>query len=435
MSSTIDYTSESYAVEHLPVWWRCVLIAVSMLILCSCSSPAVRTQLAADKSLMESPGANENDSNQYVASQPPALPGVSATAGDPINSTVVEPPAEPGAVGVCECGPQAGGGINGQVGASTCNGEYSIDPYGPVMGPSDEYLCDGGDFGSPAGVRADWKIEGLEPEDAISHYDTMDGRTLVVPSNRVCIYAPRFAAVRRVVEVMANEQPVFVKSTMEERAAMKADKALPPIAAKQRHAVAVDLGQKPPSLFRQREQAGGLERLQATMDTYSSLKPYADLQIIRTGEISQAEKPLVERAMEAAIKLTGVQAPQVAFGVKMAQAEVGVRQPGLVYQTSGPKSPKLRLCKLASTGNALPGEEVEFTLRFDNIGDQVIGNVTIADNLAPRFEYIPGSAKSSLDADLVTEPNDVGSVVLRWEIKDPLKPGDGGILRFKVRVR
>jgi len=61
--------------------------------------------------------------------------------------------------------------------------------------------------------------------------------------------------------------------------------------------------------------------------------------------------------------------------------------------------------------------------------------VTIADNLAPRFEYVPGSAKTSLDADLITESNDVGSVVLRWEIKDPLKPGDGGILRFKVKVR
>jgi uncharacterized repeat protein (TIGR01451 family) len=332
------------------------------------------------------------------------------------------------------CGAQ-GAVVGGQIGACAANGEFSVDPYGPVIGPSDEYLCDGGDYGSPAGVRADWKIEGLEPEDAISHYDTMDGRTLVVPSNRVCIYAPRFAAVRRVVEVMANEQPVFVKSTMEEQSPMKAAEALPPIAAKQRHAVAVDMGQKPPSLFRQRQQAGGLERLQATMETSSSLKPYANLEIIRTGEISLAEKPLVERAMEAAIKLTGVQAPQVAFGVKMAQAEVGVRQPGVVYQTSGPKSPKLRLCKLASTGNALPGEEVEFTLRFDNIGDQVIGNVTIADNLAPRFEYIPGSAKSSLDADLITESNDVGSVVLRWEIKDPLKPGEGGILRFRVKVR
>ena len=205
--------------------------------------------------------------------------------------------------------------------------------------------------------------------------------------------------------------------------------------AKQRHAVAVDLGQRPPNLFRQREQAGGLENLQASMDAYTSLAAYANLEIIRTGEVSDAEKPRLERAMESAIKLTGVQAPQVAFGVKMAQAEIGVRQPGLVYQTSGPTSPRLRLIKLASTGHALPGEEVEFTLRFDNIGDQVIGNVTIADSLATRFEYVAGSAKSSVDADFITESNDAGSLILRWEIKDPVKPSTGGILRFKVKVR
>lgn len=66
----------------------------------------------------------------------------------------------------------------------------AVDPYGPLVGPGDEYLCDGGDYGTPAGVKADWTIEGLEPEDAISHYDTADGQVLVTPSNRVCIYAP-----------------------------------------------------------------------------------------------------------------------------------------------------------------------------------------------------------------------------------------------------
>ena len=50
--------------------------------------------------------------------------------------------------------------------------------------------------------------------------------------------------------------------------------------------------------------------------------------IIRTGEVSDAEKPLVERSSQAAIAWTGVQAPQVVFGVKQAHAEVGVRQPG-----------------------------------------------------------------------------------------------------------
>jgi uncharacterized repeat protein (TIGR01451 family) len=411
MNRSAHTTERAFVAEYLPTWWRCALIAMATIILCTCSSPLVRsamgeerTALAADKSL--------ND-----AAKPSSVEGEAVVIQDDSVALEADPSVR------CNqdtCGPGCA---------------VALDPYGPVPGPSDEYLCDGGDYGTPAGVTTDRKIAGLEPEDAISHYDTADGRVLVTPSNRVCIYAPRFAAVRRVVQVIEHEQPVFVKSTMEEQSPAKARKAMPPIAARQRKVLAVDLGQRPANLFRQREQAGGLENLQAAMDAYSSLQPYANLTIIRTGEVSDAEKPLVERSMQSAVTLTGNQAPQVLFGVKAAHAEVGVRQPGLIYETNGPTHPRLRLLKLASCGQALPGEEIEFTLRFDNIGDQLIGNVTIADNLTTRFEYVPGSAKSSVNADFVTEQNDVGSLVLRWEIKETVKPGAGGILRFKVKVR
>ena len=365
---------------------------------------AERVPLAADKSVNESKQESSAEGATVV-----------------IQDNSVELPADESLnCNQCECGPGCA---------------ITLDPYGPLPGPSDEYLCDGGDFITPAGVTKDRKIVGLEPEDAISHYDTADGRVLVTPSNRVCIYAPRFAAVRRVVQVVANEQPVFVKSTMEEQSPLKARVAVPPIAARQRKVIAVDLGQRPPNLFRQRQQAGELENLQAAMESYASIGPYVNLAILRTGEVSAAEKPLVERLVQKAVTLTGDQAPQVVFGVKMAQAEIGVRQPGLIYQTSGPDSPRLRLIKMASCGQALPGEEIEFTLRFDNIGDQLLSNVTIADNLTTRFEYVPKSAKSSVNADLITEQNDVGSLVLRWEMKDPVKPGAGGVLRFRVKVR
>src|SRR5690606_23596303 len=81
-------------------------------------------------------------------------------------------------------------------GCACCN-------YGPVRGPSDEYLCDGGDHGLPAAVLKDWSVAGLEQEDTVAHYDTVDGRTIITPSNKVCIYAPRFAAVRKVVDLEA----------------------------------------------------------------------------------------------------------------------------------------------------------------------------------------------------------------------------------------
>jgi uncharacterized repeat protein (TIGR01451 family) len=123
------------------------------------------------------------------------------------------------------------------------------------------------------------------------------------------------------------------------------------------------------------------------------------------------------------------------FGVKMAQAMETIRQAGVVYGTDGPDRPRLRLLKLASCGNAKPGEEVEFTLRFDNIGDQVVGNVTIVDNLSTRLEYVANSALSSVDAQFFATPNETGSLILRWEITHPVEPGEGGILRFRVKVR
>ena len=50
-----------------------------------------------------------------------------------------------------------------------------------------------------------------------------------------------------------------------------------------------------------------------------------------------------------------------------------------------------------------------FTLRFDNCGDQPIGNVVIVDSLSTRLEYVPDSAECSLDAKFSTQPNEGGS--------------------------
>ena len=246
----------------------------------------------------------------------------------------------------------------------------------------------------------------------------------MVPSNRVCIYAPRFAAVRRVVQPIAHEQPVFVNQTLEEAVAGEGGRSIAADCCSSsgtRWRSTLASSRRACSANGSRPAGWRICRRRWTRTT--SLAAYANLEIIRTGEVSDAEKPLVERSSEAAITLTGIQAPQVVFGVKQAHAQVGVRQPGIIYQTDEPNHPRLRLIKLASCGHALPGEEVEFTLRFDNIGDQVIGNVTIVDNLSTRLEYVPDTAKSSVDADFITQ-------VERRGLADPAlgnqRPGEAG---------
>ena len=80
--------------------------------------------------------------------------------------------------------------------------ETTITPWSPPgiarPWPHDEYLHDGGDRDIQVTVSDDFQVHGLEMEDTIVHFDTIDGRRLVEPSNRVSIYAPRFGAVRQV---------------------------------------------------------------------------------------------------------------------------------------------------------------------------------------------------------------------------------------------
>ena len=90
-----------------------------------------------------------------------------------------------------------------------------------------------------------------------------------------------------------------------------------------------------------------------------------------------------------------------------------------------------------------PASKFNFTIRAEPTTDgeenvaarRYLGNVTIVDNLTTRLEFVPGSEQSSVKADFSTQPNEHGSLVLRWEIADPIKPGEGGAVRFKARVR
>ncbi|MEX2092487.1 MAG: hypothetical protein WD971_07405 [Pirellulales bacterium] len=420
----------------LPSWWRYTLVALATLILCSCQAlpPEIRgtnpvgdeTATDAENVITDGPAPiplgrakaieiRELDGDQMAASRPLSSKEIAAGWATPVD---------------CDCECCDGGGD----GCSEC-GVGSVCPEQALVGPPDEYLCDGGDFGLPAAVRADWTVDGLEPEDAIAHYDTLDGRVVVTPSNRVCVYAPRFAAIRRVENLLAHERRQLIDVAVDETAPTSSAESQPVVASTQRTAVAINLGERPANLFRGREQAAEYVQLVKPGEFYNTLGAYANLEIVRTGQLDGSEQPIIKRSVQAAVAWNGDQAAQVVFSNRQAVAVVGLRQPGTVFQTDEPGDPRLRLVKLASTSHALPGEEVEFTLRFDSIGDQTIGNVTIVDNLTTRLEYIPNTAKSTVAASFTSVPNGTGSTVLRWEIKEPVKPGEGGVLQFKCRVK
>ncbi len=109
-----------------------------------------------------------------------------------------------------------------------------------------------------------------------------------------------------------------------------------------------------------------------------------------------------------------------------------------VEELNGLKVPdrkgQIRLVKLADKQVAKRGEIVTFTIRFDNIGDRPVGEVVIMDNLTPRMSYVPDTATSNRPGEFSTEDNGAGSLILRWELDEPLAGGEGGVVSFQGRV-
>jgi uncharacterized repeat protein (TIGR01451 family) len=285
-------------------------------------------------------------------------------------------------------------------------------------------------------VRQDWTVLGLDEEDTVAHFDTLDGQTEVEASNRVCIYAPRFASVRQITgsitqatqdRLAAFDQPKALVQQEGRGLATTFNQPLQP----QRY-----LGTNGPQQFREQIRGHGVAAARAVARMSDRLRPHEDFQIIRDGIFDNTEKPRLATRLEAAEAWTGKQAAQVTIDhvtAVVAASDVGLQS---VYRCElPPGKPRLRIVKVASTKYAQPGDEVQFTIRFDNLGDQVIGNVTIVDSLTTRLEYVPDTAECSVDATFLTQDNDAESLVLRWEIKEPLEVGEGGIIRFTCRVR
>lgn len=341
--------------------------------------------------------------------------------------------------------PAPGCGPHGLPGCSSCPSAAAgvAAPPGPwrppgISGrwPYNEYLCDGGDQGAQVEVMRDWSVWGLDQEDTVAHYDTVDGRTEVQASNSVCLYAPRFAAVRQVSGVLAHE--------VHDRLAGVSQPVLPnvhqergiPTTMLQPVETGRFVGSDGPQIFRDRARGESTTGGQLLAKFEARFWAHEDFQLIRDGTFDNSEKARLAERLDAAAAWTENQAVQVAIdNVTAIITTNDVSLQSVFRYDLPPGKPRVRVVKVASKQAAQPGDEVDFTIRFDNIGDQTVGNVTIADSLTTRLEYIPDTAQCDREANFGTQANDGESLVLRWEIRSPLQVGEGGIIRFKCRVR
>jgi len=302
--------------------------------------------------------------------------------------------------------------------------------------PQDEYLYDGGDSGSPVHIDGQWMVHGLETEDTIAHFDTLDGRRVVEASNRVHIYSPRFGAVRHVTSLVQNEQTDGFSTVDLPLAIGRQEEVQIAGTAAQDLQLQRDVMIRRANVFQADRGDGALSSAVTVRAFQDAFLPFENLSIIRTGMFQQEEMARLATSAQAAIVWSKVQEVQVVLDRQSAGIASKSEATGTVYTVNSPPgNPKLRVIKVASSQTASPGDMVDFTIRYDNIGNQPIGNVTIIDNLTTRLDYVRGTAQSSLPADFLTEPNDGQSLVLRWEVLNPVEPGQGGIIRFRCRVR
>jgi uncharacterized repeat protein (TIGR01451 family) len=301
--------------------------------------------------------------------------------------------------------------------------------------PDDEYLCDGGDQMPGVQVRPNWRVDGLQLEDTVVHYDTVLGETYVEPSNRVCLYAPRFAAVRKVYGIVENDYQEHIAGL---------ENPVPPLGLGDVQIATttiqpvqpeLNLGTAAASAFRERTPPTGLENRQGLIGMHGGLLPYEDFTLIRRGVMDNSEKARLADRVDAAVVWSHDTAVQVLIDNVALHEDIGVTQAESVHIYSLEGKSRLQVCKIASRKEARPGETVEFTIRFDNVGDQVIGNVTVIDNLTTRLEYVEGSQSCTLEANFAAGDNHGDSLTLRWEIVEPLKVSEGGVIRFQCRVR
>ena len=315
--------------------------------------------------------------------------------------------------------------------ASTC-----IPPAKPGL-PGDEYLCDGGDDGRLA-TATKGSSAGIEPRDAIVQFGVGDGpgSRRMLPTNIVCIYAPRFAATELL--TVANEN-VLVQGPVVKRNAQQME------AMRNRElGVKLTLNQ-PPIVNRVTQRASGIINRQ-TADTKIELRVLGGYDIVQLVKIQDTLLP--PQGLKGNQKAMVAKEAQRPIAIKTAESVVvtGIEQSAsekvmawMPHEDSSsepvPDMPGLAVIKRVSKEEAAPGEEVEFVIQYRNMGNVPIRSVSVIDSLLPRLEYVKGTAQGPKGAVFSAHANEAGSTELRWDLPGSIAPGDSGQVCFKAQVR
>lgn len=299
----------------------------------------------------------------------------------------------------------------------------------------DEYLCDGGDRGYPFHYEG-YHLGGLETEDTIADCYDERGRRITVPSSRVCIYAPRFGALRTISTALVDQKSEKAAGALEGARLAGINTHLGIIEETQRDRLQQFDMRSRPSGVNVEAIGSGLQQTVVAHADQSLAAIHQKIVFITDGLFRQVDLPILEYGVQCAGVWTRDQYPILAgHDARGAQVQVEFNAHEFVGTEDRRKPGQLRIVKLADAETARPGDVVTFTIRFDNLGQRDLYGVRIIDNLTPRLEFIEGSVQCDRAGSLDVQPNGEGSSILTFTFDDALQGESGGVLTFQCRVR
>jgi uncharacterized repeat protein (TIGR01451 family) len=261
------------------------------------------------------------------------------------------------------------------------------DPIAGPRGPAGECFLDGGDRMAPLGIGPAGRLGGLDPTDVGVEF-TIDGKRRVTTSNVVCLCVPRFVIQRTEIAPNAVDVPVAVAANVNLVAAQ---------AVRDRQAAMAEIARERP------------------MAVVGRSRPMAYVGITGVGFFVGTSRPSIVGQVEG-VAVTGA----------VVEPEVLTWYPGCPLTVSK---------VIDADGPVGSGSVVTITLRYVNSGSRPVSDVVVSDSLSGRLEFVPGSAEADRAANFSAGENEAGSSVVRWELPGVLLPGQGGIVRFKAKVR
>lgn len=315
----------------------------------------------------------------------------------------------------------------------------SIADYNQPVNPqpkdmADEYLFDGGDRSQKV-YKDKLGRHGLNSEDTVAEYKDHNGQTHIKESNRVAVYSPKFGAVSSMTEpvIDGNVNTVMAADNQVKTTGLDAQTTL--VTGQKNDQMDIASVRSGPSGIEHNNEMGSVTQNDLINQHTKLSNPFMERNNQYGVQAKLDQVPVTTNSIISAVMWSRAQNP-IVVATTTAGNEVysRFREQELVGVEERKTPGNLRIIKHADRSEATRGEIITFTIEFENVGDLPLSEVRIIDNLTPRLQFVQGSSTCNVEGKLDVQDNGEGSLVLRWELAEPLQGHSKGVVSFQAQV-